>query len=228
MDEVKELYVDSVQFRYPGRDLLLTGVYLKCQIGEVIALLGRNGCGKSTLLKIIFGTIKAQHSYIRLHGKLNKRTYLTGKVGYLPQDSFLPTSGKVSYLIQLLVHNTAAKQVILDDVRIQTFLDKKVYQLSGGELRFLEIYLLISQPTDFLLLDEPFSGLEPIYKQFISDLIIRYKDRKGFVISDHNYRDVLQISTQIVLLQHGGCRPIHDKKELEFFYVPDGTFEDDC
>lgn len=227
MDEVKELYVDSVQFSYFGSHPVLTGAYLKCRVGDVIALLGRNGCGKSTFLKIIFGSIKAQHSYILVNGKRINRAYRSGQVGYLSQDSFLPTNEKVSDLIRLLVDDRSMRNMVLNDVRIQTLQDKKVYQLSGGERRYLEVYLLICQPSDFLLLDEPFSGLEPIYKQHITALILKFKDKKGFVISDHNYRDVLDIATQVVLLQNGTCRQIHHKKELEFFYVPIGTFDKD-
>ncbi|RZF62593.1 ATP-binding cassette domain-containing protein [Sphingobacterium corticibacterium] len=227
MDDVKELYIDSVEFSYVNNRPILTGAYLKCRTGDIIGLLGRNGCGKSTLMRIIFGTLKAQHSYILLNGKKIEKPYLTSKIGYLPQHSFLPTHERVSYLIWLLVKSATLRQRLLDDNRIQTLKDKKVYQLSGGELRYLEICLLIYQPTDFLLLDEPFTGLEPVYVQYITDLIIHFKDEKGFVISDHNYRNVLDIATQTILLQNGGCRQIQDKKELEFFYVPDGTFDMD-
>lgn len=124
-----------------------------------------------------------------------------------------------------MVKTTVLRERLLVDNRIQTLKDKKIYQLSGGELRYLEICLLIYQPTDFLLLDEPFTGLEPVYVQKITDLILHFKDRKGFVISDHNYRNVLDIATRTILLQNGGCRQIKDQKELESFYVPDGTFD---
>ncbi len=226
MDMVKELYVDSIAFSYSSnREPLLTGVYLKCSPGDVIALLGRNGCGKSTLMKIIFGTLKAHHSFIRLNGEKVDKCYRTKKVGYLPQHSFLPPSEKVCKLITLLVENPTAKDELLNGDRIQEMKDRKVYQLSGGERRYLELQLLINQPTDFLLLDEPFSGLEPIYKTLMIELIALHQMHKGFIISDHNYRDVLDVASQIILLQNGGCRYIQDQRELEYFYVPEGTFE---
>ncbi|WP_343319992.1 ABC transporter ATP-binding protein [Sphingobacterium multivorum] len=223
--DVKELYVDSVQFSYHKNQQNINGAYLKCHTGDIIALLGRNGSGKSTFLKIIFGSLEAKFSYILINGKRTKKAYLTGKIGYLPQSSFLPTEEKVKNLIGLLVDNKEIKKELMADKRIQSLEDKKVYQLSGGELRYLEVWLLISQPTDFLLLDEPFTGIEPIYMVFITELIERFKKTKGFIISDHNYSHLLNIATQIILLQNGCCQQIHDKKDLEFFYVPYGTFD---
>lgn len=225
MSQSGELYIDSVQFNYAPSQQLLTGAYLKCRIGDIIGLLGRNGSGKSTLMKIIFGSLKAHHSYLMINGKKTNKAYLTNKVGYLPQDSFLPTHEKVNYLISLLVEDQQIRNKLIEDARIKTLRDKKVYQLSGGELRYVEICILMHQPTDFILLDEPFTGLEPIYIEYITELLLRYKNTKGIVISDHNYRNVLDIATQIFLLQNGGCRTINDRKELEFFYLPEGTFD---
>lgn len=223
MGGVNELYVDSVQFSYPGTSPIITGGYIKCRLGDVIGLLGRNGCGKSTFLKIIFGSLTAQNSYITINGKRTRKAYLSNKIGYLPQDSFLPTYEKVFTVICLLV-DRGYRQEILDDDRIKNLLNRKIYQLSGGERRYLEVFLLICQPTDYLLLDEPFTGIDPIYINHILDLIRRFKIKKGFVVSDHNYRYVLSITDQIFLLENGGCKQIRDKKELEFFYVPEGTF----
>jgi len=226
MENVKELYIDSVTFRYANsREAILSGVYLHCSPGDIIALLGRNGCGKSTLMKIIFGTLRAQHSYIRLNGKRITKAYLSCKVGYLPQHSFLPDDESVERLVRLLIDEPKVVDELLSHDRVQKMKKQKIYQLSGGERRYLELRILMSQPTDFLLLDEPFSGLEPIYKTLISELIMQHSAQKGFVISDHSYHDVLEIASHILLLQNGACRPIVDRKELEYFYVPEGTFD---
>lgn len=222
---IKELYIDSVQFSYDKFNQIITGVYLKCHTGDIIALFGRNGSGKSTLLKIIFGSLRAESSHILVNGIKTQKAYLTGKVGYLPQDSFLPSHERVLKLVDLLIGDQRLKNNFLSDARIGHLKDKKVHQLSGGERRYLEIWLLICQPTDFLLLDEPFTGIEPMYITFISELIQRFSDKKGFIISDHHYHELLNISTQIVLLQNGSCLQIKDKKELEFFYLPYGTFD---
>lgn len=221
----KELYIDSVQFGYNNSRHLITGAYLKCNTGDVIALFGRNGSGKSTLMKLIFGSLKANNSYILINGKKTKTAYLSGKIGYLPQHSLLPTHEKVSNLIRLLIHDEHLKSKLVNDTRIKTLLDRKVYQLSGGELRYLEVWLLMCQPTDFLLLDEPFTGIEPIYVALILELIDCFRDTKGFIVSDHNYRYLLDIASQVLLLQNGSCQQIDKKEDLEFFYLPEGTFD---
>ncbi|MFD2970083.1 ATP-binding cassette domain-containing protein [Sphingobacterium bambusae] len=221
MEVINEFYADSVEFRYVGTRPIITGAYIKCRTGDIVGLLGRNGAGKSTLLKILFGSIKAQHSHILINGKRSTKPYLSGKVGYLPQDSFLPSNEKVFKLIKLLVLNEAEQHALSNDSGITPLISKRVYQLSGGERRYLEICLLLYQPTDFLLLDEPFTGLEPLAIQRISDLIAKFADTKGFIISDHNYRDVLAIATETLLLQNGSCRRIAAPKELEFFYLPE-------
>jgi ABC-type multidrug transport system ATPase subunit len=221
MDQVKELYADSIEFGYAGKSRLLTGIYLTCQTGDIIGLLGRNGAGKSTLLKILFGSIKAQHSHMLINGRKSVKPYLSGKVGYLPQDSFLPSSEKVSKLITLMIEDRANRHTLACDAKIKPLIDKKVYQLSGGERRYLEICLLMYQPTDFLLLDEPFTGLEPIAVQRISNLISIFAKTKGFIITDHSYSDVLAIATQILLLQNGSCHRIKQPEELERVYLPE-------
>jgi ABC-type multidrug transport system ATPase subunit len=223
---IKELYVDSIQFSYKNKLNLISGANLHCKVGDVIAIFGKNGCGKSTLLKIVFGSLDASHSYIRVNGKKVNRAFLTRKVGYLPQESFLPSHEKVSKLIKLFIGDKNVNVLILDDPRIQKIKNNKIYELSGGELRYLEIWLLICQPTDFLLLDEPFTGVEPMYINLISDLIEQFRCKKGFIITDHNYHYLLEIATQITLLNDGVSIQINDKKELEQFYVPNGTFEE--
>lgn len=221
----KELYADSVQFSYKSNQQLLTGAYLKCQTGDIIALLGRNGCGKSTFLKILFGVLRAEHCYLQLNGKKIRKAFLSKKIGYLPQDSFLPTHQKVRNMIRLFLSKESASNLLEQDSRIQQIKNLKTHQLSAGQLRYLEICLLMMQPTDFLLLDEPFTGLEPKYCDLITELILKNRDRKGFVVSDHQYRNVLAIATEILFLENGCCRRIHEPRDLEFFYLPEGTFE---
>jgi len=222
-----ELYVDSIEFSYDSRVQLLTGVYLSCKIGEIVGLLGRNGCGKSTLMKIIFGVLTPKHAYIRINGRNSKKAFLLKEVLYLPQDSFLPTDAKVSSLLRLLINDQTTRQKLSKDERIKSIVNQKVYSLSGGERRYLEIVLLLHQKGSYVLLDEPFSGIEPIYVEAIQQLIVDNTTTKGFIISDHDYQNVLDITTRITLLKDGGCMQISDKRDLELFYVPEGTFSTD-
>lgn len=221
----RELFVDSVQFSYTSDQQLLTGGYLVLRVGDIIGLLGRNGTGKTTLMKIIFGAQKAQNAYIRVNGKKVRTAFSTKEVCYLPQDSFLPTSFTVKKSIAFMLTDPLSIERIESDEIIQPILDNKIAVISGGELRYLEILLLIEQPATFILLDEPFSGISPILKEKVQSAILNKSKEKGFLISDHDYVNVLDISSQIMLLDNGGCRKINKKEELEQFYVPIGTFD---
>lgn len=222
----RELYADSIEFSYNSNYQLLSGVYLSCKVGEVVALLGRNGCGKTTLMKILFGVLRAKNAYIKLDGLRMDVVFKTGKVCYLPQQRYLPSSISVRNAIKLMSNETEIVETIQKDEVIAKVLHQKVAELSVGEQRYLELLLLLHQPATYYLLDEPFSGVSPYLKERIQELILQYKHCKGFIISDHHYNSVLDISTRILLLQNGGCRSIENKKDLEYFYVPEGTFDD--
>ncbi|MDR2281891.1 MAG: ATP-binding cassette domain-containing protein [Sphingobacterium sp.] len=222
----KELYADSIEFSYGSHHSLLTGVHVNCRVGEVVALLGRNGAGKSTLMKILFGVLRAKNAYIRLNGNKTRFAFKTKDICYLPQYRYLPAYISVYNAIRLMVSRVEARKEIEKDEVIAKVLYQKTGDLSMGEQRYLELILLLYQPATFYLLDEPFSGVSPYLKERIQELITAHRHCKGFIISDHHYHSVLDISTRILLLQNGGCRSIEHKKDLEYFYVPEGTFDD--
>lgn len=221
----KELFVDSVQFSYTDNNQLLTGGYLGLKVGDIIGLLGRNGTGKSTLMKIIFGSLRAHNAYIRVNGHKVSQAFPTREVCYLPQDSFLPTSFRVKKAIEFMLSDKESRAKVESDELIMPILNNKIADLAGGELRYLEIMLLIEQKATFVLLDEPFSGISPILKEKIQEVLVEKSKIKGLLISDHDYMNVLDIATELLLLENGGCRKINRKEELEQFYVPLGTFD---
>ena len=220
----KELHVDSVQFRYPGKEDLLTGGFLTLKVGDIAGLLGRNGTGKTTFMKIIFGALSAQHAYIRINGRKVREGFSSKEICYLPQNSFLPTAFTVIKSIRFMLSDENSIAKITADEIIQQILNNKIADISTGERRYLEILLLIEQPASFILLDEPFSGISPILKERVKQIILSKISCKGFLISDHDYMNVLEICSKSMLLENGACRMISNKQELELFYVPEGTF----
>lgn len=220
----KELYADSITFAYTAQYDLLTGVYVSCKIGDIIALLGRNGSGKSTLMKILFGSLIRKNGLIIINGVRVQKGYLTKKICYLPQASFLPPYLRVKQAIKLMVADEDKQRAIKEDALVIPIISQKIAETSVGERRYLELLILLQMEADFYLLDEPFSGVAPYMKDRIQALICLHQSQRGFIISDHHYNSVLAISTSILLLQNGGCRTIKDKKDLEHFYVPEGTF----
>ena len=207
------LEIDSVQ-KYFNQKIVLSDVYLKCKTGEIIGLLGRNGSGKSTLLKIVFGILSADNKFIRVDGKvLFKNSDLLNEISYLPQENFIPSSFSVKKAIKLSIDKSETADLYKDEF-LNSLKNKKIHQLSGGELRYLEIKLILSNPSKFVLLDEPYNGLSPIMIDKINQLIIENSSKKGIIITDHNYENIIKISSRLILMKDGKTIQIKDKMEL--------------
>jgi ABC-type multidrug transport system ATPase subunit len=221
------LEVDSVMISFDDRQVL-GGCYLRCETGDIIGILGRNGCGKSSLLKIIFGTLFTYNKFIRINRKVYHQPYKYGNlIAYLPQHDFLPQNISIGKIINIYLPNKTVRAKISDDVRLKNHLKKRISELSGGELRYLEIMLLVNLDTKFILLDEPFSKVEPLYKEVIAELIRKHRSTKGFIITDHDYTNIIAASDRIILISEGISRPIKNLYELEkWHYVPSGTFDE--
>lgn len=215
------LEIDSVLLNYKEKPIL-SDIYLKCGVGEVVGIVGRNGCGKSSLLKIIFGTLKSQNQSIRINGDLRQDLYLKKNlIKYLPQEGLLSPSFCVKRAMHLFVTDKNKLKRIKDDELIRKKLNQKVNSLSGGEKRYFEILLLLFSEAKFVLLDEPFTNLSPIQIDFVVAAIKLQKSSKGIIITDHNYNHVLSISTSVFLLHKGKTQHIKDKQTLfDSGYLP--------
>lgn len=213
---MNSLHVDSVIKSYGTRQVL-TDIYVSCTKGEIIGLLGRNGSGKSTLLKIIFGSLSADAKFIRIGNQLITGLYDNRKlVNYLPQHSCMPNHLKVSTIISLFCDKRNAALVIANE-HIKPLLNKRSKQLSGGEKRIVEIFMLIHSDAKYILIDEPFNGIDPLLKEEIKSLIRTHSATKGFIVTDHDYRNILDIATKILLLHDGGTKPIAKKEDLSYW-----------
>ncbi|MGE0078138.1 MAG: ATP-binding cassette domain-containing protein [Bacteroidales bacterium] len=214
---MSKLHIDSVIKSF-GEKLVLSDVYLSCQKGEIVGLLGRNGSGKSTLLKIIFGSLKADRKFIKVDDKIAKGI---NTINYLPQNNFLPNHITVKAIINLFCCNQNAA-LVEENKLVTPLLSKKVKQLSGGERRMLEVILITHSIANFILIDEPFNGLTPLYKDQIKEIIKEQSANKGFIITDHDYRNVLDIATRSVLIHDGGIKEISNNEDLKYWgYIPD-------
>lgn len=214
-----ELSIDSVQHSFGSRQVL-KGAWLKLSQGEVLGLLGRNGCGKSTLLQIIFGLVKADFRALFLNGHPVKNLCRLGVVAYLPQQSILPPYMRVRRAIRLFA-GEASEGLLAQEPRIQELLSKRVFQLSGGERRLLELGLVLSLERPFVLLDEPFSELEPLYKARVRNWIVQAaRQGAGVVVTDHDYHQILKISNRLLLMTQGQTELISDESELKRLYLP--------
>jgi ABC-type multidrug transport system ATPase subunit len=207
------LEIDSVKKSF-GEKIILSDVYLQCETNDIIGLLGRNGSGKSTFLKIIFGVISADFKFVRIDGVMKTKTReLMSEISYLSQDNFIPNVFSVKKAIRLSIAKERIDSFCNDEM-IQVITDKKIAHLSGGELRYLEIKLVLENSSKFVLLDEPYNGLSPLMIEKVNQLIVMNSCKKGIIISDHNYRNVISISTRLVLIKDGKLNHLKDKNEL--------------
>ena len=216
---MSKLHIDSITKSFGKKDIL-KDIYLSCETGNICGLLGRNGSGKSTLFQIIFGTIKGDTQYIKLNDIILKnQSDRKNRIAYLPQHSFLPKNIKIKNLIDLFCAKENSTKISQSKF-IQPFLNETPNTLSGGELRIVEVLLIVYSKAEFILLDEPFHSLSPKTVTEIKTIIKQQTD-KGFIISDHQYHDVLDISDDIFLLSDGHLKPIKDLTELKRFnYLP--------
>jgi ABC-type multidrug transport system ATPase subunit len=216
------LEIDSVQKTFDNKNIL-SDVYLKCETNDIIGLLGRNGSGKSTLLKIIFGIESADFKFIRIdHNVKTKTKDLFDEISYLPQDNCIPNRFSVKKAIQLSVSKEKISAFYADE-KITSILDKKIAHLSGGELRYLEIKIILNNSSKFVLLDEPYNGLSPLLVAKVNELIVVNSKKKGIIISDHNYENVIKVSNKLVLLKEGKTHHLLCKEELiEKGYLKEG------
>ncbi len=210
------LEIRNLSHRY-GKNLLLDKVGLTCKTGEVIGLYGKNGVGKSTFLKSVFGVLKADCLEINIDGELIPRKKIIGsnRIAYLPQEPFLPKSLRVRELIPMCLTKLEDQENVFYAPKVSSIDMEKVGNLSAGQLRYLEILLIANLDHDFLLLDEPFSMLEPSTKVVVKDKIQEWSATKGIILTDHYYEDVMEISNMGVLLNGGTLDKVDDLQDLK-------------
>ncbi len=223
MEHDTQLFVDSVACRY-GSKMVLSSVFVNCRRGEVVGLLGLNGAGKSSLMKVIFGGKKGYYKHCELDGKLFQVGYRTRGIAYLTQEPLVPGYVTVGLAINLSV-NLYTKQ-LLDNAIVRDNLSKRMGNLSGGMRRVIEALIVLYSDAPYVLLDEPYANMAPVYIDEINNHIEKLRPHKGFIVTDHYYDRILDISDRIVLI-HNGCNyQIDGREDLRTHgYIPSSAFE---
>lgn len=199
-----------------GSKTVVKGIDLEVHTGEVVGLLGPNGAGKTTTFYMIAGLVEATKGHVLLndrdiaHLKIHRRARLG--IGYLAQEPSVFKKLTVWQNVQAVAETipftrAERKDVIerqLNDLGLLSLAKQKAYTLSGGERRRLEIArCLVTQP-DFLLMDEPFAGVDPINVSEVQRIVLGLKDRGiGILITDHNVRDTLSITDRAYIVNKG-------------------------
>ncbi len=222
------LEIDSVFHAYRRETEVLRGVNLSCRTGEIVGVLGRNGSGKSTLLKIIWGMIDATGAGTRVDGRAIPRTQRPRWISYLPQDSCLPRDFSVQRCVAYCVPASVRQSFVDTHPRIPPLLSRRVGNLSGGELRYVELLLVLALGRPFVLLDEPFSRIEPIFVQAIKEELRRECRTRCVLLSDHYYKDVLELCSPVYLLRSGRSKRVENSDDLRDYLPEDADRSSVC
>jgi lipopolysaccharide export system ATP-binding protein len=209
------LVVDNVGKSFKGRPVV-KGVSLRLARGEVAGLLGPNGAGKTTCFYMITGLIPADYGAIYLDGEniTLQPMYQRARMGlgYLPQETSIfrgmTVEQNVMAVVQLRERNaTRARETVtalLEELHIEHLRAAPAVSLSGGERRRVEIARALASEPSFMLLDEPFAGIDPLAIADIREVITYLKGRGiGILITDHNVRETLDIIDRASIIHAG-------------------------
>lgn len=210
-----------------GKRTVVKGVSLEVNQGEIVGLLGPNGAGKTTSFYMIVGLIKPNGGKIFLDNNeittlpVYKRAQMG--VGYLAQEAsvFRKMSVEDNILSVLEMSNFSKKhqkerlEQMLDEFGLQHIRKSLGIQLSGGERRRTEIARALSIKPKFILLDEPFAGVDPVAVEDIQEIVLSLKERNiGILITDHNVQETLSITERSYLLFEGNILKSGTAEEL--------------
>ncbi len=200
---------------YNGR-AVVNQVSINLKKGEIVGLLGPNGAGKSTIFYMIVGLIRPDSGQILLDGELINKLpmYLRARsgIGYLPQEASvfrkLTVEQNILAVLETMNMEKTERRIraedLMEELNIAGVRKTKGFALSGGERRRVEICRALAASPSFLLLDEPFAGIDPIVVNEIQSIIHRLKKRGiGILITDHNVRETLEITDRAYIINEG-------------------------
>lgn len=220
------LRTENILKKY-GKRTVVRGVSIEVKQGEIVGLLGPNGAGKTTSFYMIVGLIKPNEGRVFLNDEditkepMYKRAQLG--IGYLAQEASVFRSMSVEDNIYSVLEFTQLSKEerteklnsLLDEFGLQHIRKSKGIQLSGGERRRTEIARALAMNPNFILLDEPFAGVDPIAVEDIQAIVSKLKEKNiGILITDHNVHETLKITDRAYLLFEGSVLKTGTAEEL--------------
>ena len=242
MDQELLLEASQLVKAYHGRTVV-GGVSFKVNAGEVVGLLGPNGAGKTTSFYMVTGLIRPDGGSIAFRGHDITRQPMFKRarmgMGYLAQEPSifrkLTVEQNIMAILETLVMTRAERknrlEELLEELELTTIAKQEAMTLSGGQKRRLEITRALVTNPSFLMLDEPFSGVDPIAVYDVQQIIIQLKKRNmGILITDHSVRETLSIVDRAYLMAQGNiiCEGdsnylVNDEKAKEIYLGPQFT-----
>ncbi|MDD2633924.1 MAG: LPS export ABC transporter ATP-binding protein [Bacteroidales bacterium] len=221
-----KLYTEQLVKQY-GKRTVVKGVSVKVKQGEIVGLLGPNGAGKTTTFYMIVGLIKPNQGRIFLNDIDITREPIYKRarrgIGYLAQEESIFQKMSVQDNIKAILEMTNLSRKdqlrktaqLLDEFGLSRIRKSKGFQLSGGERRRTEIARALAIDPKFILLDEPFAGVDPIAVEDIQKIVMHLKEKNiGVLITDHNVHETLSITDRAYLLFEGDILKSGSAEEL--------------
>lgn len=221
-----KLWTDNIEKRYRKRTVVKQ-VSIEVEQGEIVGLLGPNGAGKTTSFYMIVGLIRPNSGKIFLDNEEITRLPVYKRaqkgIGYLAQEAsvfrHLSVEDNLKAVLEMtdfsLEEQRDRMETLLEEFGLQKIRKSKGIQLSGGERRRTEIARALAISPNFILLDEPFAGVDPIAVEDIQNIVYHLKDKNiGILITDHNVHETLAITDRSYLLFEGSILKAGSAKEL--------------
>ena len=221
-----EIATEKLVKTYRGRQVV-KGVSLEMKQGEIVGLLGPNGAGKTTTFYMIVGLVRPNRGRVLMDGKDITRMPMYRRaragIGYLAQEASVFRELSVADNVRLVLQFTKLSRAdqekrmkeLLEELHIDHLRDSKGKTLSGGERRRVEIARALATSPAFILLDEPFTGVDPIAIQDIQQIVMHLKDRNiGILITDHNVQATLKITERAYIIADGDIKAAGLSSEL--------------
>lgn len=220
------LTIKNIEKNY-GKKSVIKNISLEIKQGQVIGLLGPNGAGKTTCFYIIVGLVAVDSGNIFLDGvditKMAMHVRSKFGIGYLPQESSIFKKMNVEDNIMAILEinepdlDVRKKKLeeLLEEFSITHIRKSHALSLSGGERRRVEIARSLATNPDFILLDEPFAGVDPIAVKDIMNMVSKLKNKNiGILITDHNVQETLRIVDKAYIVYDGKILTSGTKKEI--------------
>jgi lipopolysaccharide export system ATP-binding protein len=212
---MQALEANKLEKDYRGRKIV-RGVSLQVRSGEVVGLLGPNGAGKTTTFYMVVGLVRPDQGSVVLDGtditKMPMYQRARKGIGYLPQEPSvfrkLTVAENLTAVLETLdlsaMERNERRDRLMSELGVTHLANSKAYTLSGGERRRVEIARALTLEPKFILLDEPFAGIDPLAVQDIQGIISLLKSKGiGILITDHNVRETLAITDRAYIISDG-------------------------
>ena len=195
-----------------GEKTVLSGGDIASETGMVTGLLGRNGAGKSCMFRSLMGGLRVENVMVSIDEKPVGRQVIGRSIKYLPQGRLIPEGMKLHRAFELYGVNYWT--FVNRFPKFSRHYDSPIYELSGGEARLAELYLILHSYAPFYILDEPFTQVDPVNINDVKAMIRERVKDHGIIITDHNYDAISSVADNLFVIADGYTNAVRSREDL--------------